>query len=518
MQPPARGAETLAFDFRIHMEGIRRTFGFGRGESAHPCLHHGHIPRSPRCLTAWLRHSRNSWDNLCYTAGTGIIPPSSEGASGRYRPPPAGSEHFCSHATPAATSSGETGTARQQQEHQPRMRGSAARRLSAKVWRRGDEKCLLPAEKRSRWDSPLCADGQLGQCQQDGALPVGARIRFGMEACTALSVGKTAPLTWPGLGGALPAGSERVPHGNAAKYDGRRSRMRFQACAPVSLARGCSRARACFPRRGSQAGGAATCCVLARSSTLLPMTPNKCRFAACLCANSAWRESFIATIVTLFCKFSFAVSRYSIPAEWELCLVTSQLILVPSVFSLLKYNALHLIKNFTSLIASLNVCCPVSYRVPRSSTSSNTEVTLCIKLELGSSLSWTVVLRETDVEHKYSVKKPAFVPVIVLKRSLFNSKTSFWQLHIQFLNTFCCFFNLKANVCTLFSESLWKPMAHLPGCGEHLPCSSCCRQFLCEPLFAAISPERPKHRREMLTGQKTLTMHKIILNIKIKQA
>lgn len=31
-----------------------------------------------------------------------------------------------------------------------------------------------------------------------------------------------------------------------------------------------------------------------------------------------------------------------------------------------------------------------------------------------------------------------------------------------------------------------------------------------------ISPEQPKQRHEILTGQKTLSMHKIILNIKIK--
>lgn len=40
------------------------------------------------------------------------IPPTSEGGGGRYQPPPAGSEHFCSRATPARTSSGETGAAR----------------------------------------------------------------------------------------------------------------------------------------------------------------------------------------------------------------------------------------------------------------------------------------------------------------------------------------------------------------------------------------------------------------------
>lgn len=40
------------------------------------------------------------------------VPPTSEGGGGRYQPPPAGSEHFCSRATPARTSSGETGAAR----------------------------------------------------------------------------------------------------------------------------------------------------------------------------------------------------------------------------------------------------------------------------------------------------------------------------------------------------------------------------------------------------------------------
>lgn len=207
----------------------------------------------------------------------------------------------------------------------------------------------------------------------------------------------------------------------------------------MSPAKECSRAWACFPCRGSQAGGAATCSVLTCSFMLLPMTSNKCRLAACLCANSSWRESFIATIVTLFCKFSLAESRDSIPTEWELCLVTSQLTSVPSVFLLLKYNVLHLIKTFTHLIASPNFCCPVSYWIPRSLTFRNVEITLSVKWRLGSILWWAIVLQETDVECKYSVKTPEFVLVAALK-SLFNSKTLYWQLHIRFLITFCCFF------------------------------------------------------------------------------
>lgn len=72
----------------------------------------------------------------------------------------------------------------------------------------------------------------------------------------------------------------------------------------------------------------------------LLMTQNKCRLAACLCTESLWRESFISTIATLFCKFSFAESRSGFPEKRELYLVASQLISVPSASLFLQYSAL----------------------------------------------------------------------------------------------------------------------------------------------------------------------------------
>lgn len=107
--------------------------------------------------------------------------------------------------------------------------------------------------------------------------------------------------------------------------------------------------------------------------------PRDDRLAAWLCAESAWRESFISTTATLCCKFSFAESGSSFPEKWELRLGTPQLTWVPSAFLLLKYNVLCLIKISTSLTASLNRR-PVSYWVPRSSTFWGMEISLPVRL------------------------------------------------------------------------------------------------------------------------------------------
>lgn len=159
-----------------------------------------------------------------------------------------------------------------------------------------------------------------------------------------------------------------------------------------------------------------------------PWWQNKRRLAAWLCAESAWRESFISTIATLCCKFSFAESGSSFPEKWELRLGTPQLTWVPSAFLLLKYNVLCLIKISTSLTASLN-CCPVSYSGFPGHRHFGVWKSPCL---LGSVLPRTIVLREADAGCKYSVKKSAFAPVAVWKRSWFDSKTSFWQLCVQF--------------------------------------------------------------------------------------
>lgn len=186
------------------------------------------------------------------------------------------------------------------------------------------------------------------------------------------------------------------------------------------------------------------------------MTRNKCRLAACLCTESLWRESFISTIATLFCKFSFAESRCSFPEKRELYLVTSQLILVPSASLILQHSALSLIQTFTTLIASLNFCCPTSYWIPRSSQFCNMEITLSVKRELDSILSRSIVSKETDVGYKYSVKNLHSTPVAVLKRRRFNSQTSFCQFQIPFLNTFCCLFLLKNKWLYAVTRKPWE--------------------------------------------------------------
>lgn len=207
---------------------------------------------------------------------------------------------------------------------------------------------------------------------------------------------------------------------------------------------------------GSRAGGAATCSVLALFPMRLLMTRNKCRLAACLCTESLWRESFISTIATLFCKFSFAESRCSFPEKRELYLVTSQLILVPSASLILQHSALSLIQTFTTLIASLNFCCPTSYWIPRSSQFCNMEITLSVKRELDSILSRSIVSKETDVGYKYSVKNLHSTPVAVLKRRRFSSQTSFCQFQIPFLNTFCCLFLLKNKWLYAVTRKPWE--------------------------------------------------------------
>lgn len=338
--------------------------------------------------------------------------------------------------------------------------------------------------QRCHWASLLCADGHLGQCQQDGSVPAGAGTGFGMGACTAVSVGKTTPLTQLGLRGHCLLEVSVYLMVTLQDMIAKEAKC-ISKSVPQSLLHGDAAGLEPAPLTG----------VAGREE--LPPTPCSLlllRFSpwhqinAHLCANAAWRESFIATIVTLFCKFSFAESRYSTPAEWELCLVTSQLTLVPSVFSLLKYNALNLIKNFTSLIVSLTACCPVSYWVLRSSTFCTMEIPLSVKLELGSSLSRTIVFEKTDVERKYSVKTPAFVPVAVLKRSLFNSKTSFWQLHMQFfkqiLLLLCISNRMSVSCFQRVCGGPWLISPTVAVVGRHR--SSCCRQFLCWPLFPAL--------------------------------
>lgn len=224
--------------------------------------------------------------------------------------------------TPAASSSGETGAARQPQEcQQPRVYG------------------VLPAGSLYSVTPPASRENTIPE------LPLSALMVILGSAIRTACVNRNQ--VWDGSH----ICREGCPLGSSMYLMGMLQRTMAKATGYISksLLQCPLHRNAAGPKLASLAGGAATCSALTCSFMLLPMTSNKCRLAACLCANSSWRESVIATIVTLFCKFSLAESRDSIPTEWELCLVTSQLNSAPSVFLLLKYNVLHLIKNLHPL-------------------------------------------------------------------------------------------------------------------------------------------------------------------------